>query len=210
LSPELRREVLRWSAQGLPPGQIAARVGLSRGSVRLVVGPSGGVVRRETLWPTGRHLSLDERVEIRVGLERSWSYRRIGQVVGRSPSTVCREVAANGGRGGYRPMAAHQRAWEAARRPKVTKLAANPALCARVVAELEGWYSPQQIARRLAQEAAQGGSVGVVSHETIYKSLYVQGRGELRRELARCLRSGRAPANRRAGSSGGGRSRTWS
>jgi IS30 family transposase len=191
-SPEVRREVMRLRAQGLSKTQIGARLGVSSSGVRAVLRPLGGVIRRDALAVAGRRLSLDERVEIRVGLERSWSYRRIGQVVGRSPSTVCREVAANGGRGGYRPMAAHQRAWEAARRPKVTKLAANPALCARVVAELEGWYSPQQIARRLAQEAAQGGSVGVVSHETMYKSLYVQGRGELRRELARCLRSGRA------------------
>jgi IS30 family transposase len=191
LSPELRREVLRWSAQGLPPGQIAARVGLSRGSVRLVVGPLGGVVRRETLWPTGRHLSLDERVEIRIGLERGWSYRHIGQVVGRAASTVCREVAANGGRQEYRPLRSHQRAWKAARRPKPTKLAANAALCERVIVDLEAWLSPQQVARRLA-EAPDAASVGTVSHETIYKSLYVQGRGELRRELARCLRTGRA------------------
>jgi IS30 family transposase len=80
----------------------------------------------------------------------------------------------------------------------VTKLAANPALCRRVTAELEQLWSPQQIARRL-REGTVPGSVGTVSHETIYKSLYIQGRGELRRELARCLRSGRAvrrPRNR--------------
>jgi IS30 family transposase len=139
---------------------------------------------------SGRRLSAEERVQIAVGLERGWTYRRIGHELGRSASTICREVAANGGRAGYRPIVAHRRAWQAARRPKVTKLAANPALCARVSAELEALWSPQQIARRLADEA--DANLGVVSHETIYKSLYVQGRGELRRELARCLRTGRA------------------
>jgi IS30 family transposase len=191
-SPEVRREVLRLRAEGLSLEQIGARLGVSRSGVRLVVAPTGGVIRRDALVVSGRRLSLDERVEIRVGLERGWSYRRIGVGVGRSPSTICREVAANGGRGGYRPMAAHQRAFERARRPKPTKLAADALLCGRVIEGLEAWESPQQIARRLRKQAIGGGSVGTVSHETIYKSLYVQGRGELRRELARCLRTGRA------------------
>jgi IS30 family transposase len=135
---------------------------------------------------------LEERLEIRIGLERGWSYRRMGCELRRSASTICREVAANGGPGAYAPMVAHRRAQRAARRPKPTKLAANPQLCARVVADLESWWSPLQIARRLHQQAEQGATLGTVSHETIYKSLYIQGRGELRRELARCLRSGRA------------------
>jgi transposase, IS30 family len=190
-SPEVRREVMRLRAQGLLLGQIGARLGVSRSGVGLVVASVGGVSRGDGLVVGGRRLSLDERVEICVGLEQGWSYRRIGEGVGRSASTICREGAANGGRGQYRPMAAHRRAFERARRPKPTKLAANPVLCARVVADLEDWWSPQQIARRLRQ-APDAASVGTVSHETIYKSLYVQGRGELRRELARCLRSGRA------------------
>jgi IS30 family transposase len=88
-------------------------------------------------------------------------------------------------------MAAHRRAAERARRPKLTKLASSVELCARVIADLEAWWSPEQIACRLADEFGNDASMRV-SHETIYKSLYVQGRGELRRELARCLRSGRA------------------
>jgi IS30 family transposase len=88
-------------------------------------------------------------------------------------------------------MAAHQRAGDAAARPKATKLASSAELCARVIADLEAWWSPEQIARRLAAEFGNDASMRV-SHETIYQSLYVQGRGELRRELARCLRSGRA------------------
>ena len=110
-------------------------------------------------------------------------------------STVSREVNRNGGRCGYRPVAAHRDAEAAARRPKPTKLAENPELRARVVADLERLWSPQQIARRLRDEHPDAPEQWV-SHETIYKSLYVQGRGELRRELARCLRSGRAQRRR--------------
>jgi IS30 family transposase len=104
---------------------------------------------------------------------------------------VCREVNANGGPGNYRPEVAHRRAYERARRPKVTKLASHPKLCARVVADLERLWSPQQIATRLRDEFGDDHRMRI-SHETIYKTLYVQGRGELRRELARCLRTGRA------------------
>ena len=86
------------------------------------------------LEPTGKRLSLDERVEVRLGLDRGWSLRRIGAGLGRPASTVCREVAANGGRRGYRPVAAQRRAQEAARRPKPTKLAPGPRAVRRVVA----------------------------------------------------------------------------
>jgi transposase, IS30 family len=192
ITPELRREVMRLAAQGLSHRQILGRLDMSMGGVGIVLRPLGGVIRRDMLAVSGRRLSLEERVEIRIGLDRDWSYRQIGSVLGRAGSTICREVAANGGRRVYRPVTAHRRADRRARRPKPTKLAANPALCARVIADMQRWWSPQQIARRLGDEAAQGGSLGVVSHETIYKSLYIQGRGELRRELARCLRSGRA------------------
>ncbi len=187
---EVRREVMRLAAQSLSYSQIQERVDISQGGVGLVLRPLGGVIRKEMLAAAGRRLSLAERVEIRVGLERGWSYRRIGAELGRSGSTVCREVAAGGGRGGYRPVAAHDRAVAAARRPKVTKLAGSPALCAEVIAGLQRLWSPQQIACSLRKRA--DASLGTVSHETIYKSLYVQGRGELRRELAACLRTGRA------------------
>jgi IS30 family transposase len=99
-------------------------------------------------------------------------------------------VAANGDRAGYRAWRAHQRAREQARRPKTPKLA-RPQLAARVGAWLQEWWSPVQISRRLRIEFP-GDPMMQVSHETIYQALYVQGRGELRRELARCLRTGRA------------------
>jgi transposase, IS30 family len=191
IPPEVRGEVIRLAAQGLTYQQIVARVDISAGSVANVVRPLGGTVGRdrELVAAAGRRLSLAERVEIRVGLERGWSYRRIGAGLGRAASTVCREVAAGGGRGGYRPVDAHRRAVAAARRPKPCKLA-DPRLCAAVAGQLGRLWSPQQISRWLAGQG--DASLGSVSHETIYQSLYVQGRGELRRELARCLRTGRA------------------
>lgn len=111
--------------------------------------------------------------------------------LGRAASTVSREVAVNGGRARYRPVRAHKRAFRLARRPKPTLLGSRPELCEVVIAKLEKRWSPQQIARWLKKHPPDA-SLGVVSHETIYKSIYIQGRGELRRELARCLRSGRA------------------
>jgi transposase, IS30 family len=136
-------------------------------------------------------LSLPDRIEIRLGIERGWPLRRIGERIGRHASTVSRELARNGGRAGYLPLRAHERAWREARRPKTTKLAAHPRLCRRVIHDLERLWSPEQIARRLRHEFGHDEAM-TISHETIYKSLYVQGRGELRRELARCLRTGRA------------------
>jgi transposase, IS30 family len=191
LTPEVRRQVMRLSARGLSHRDIVTEVNVGVSSVGAILRPLGGVIRKDTLEPKGRRLSIDERIEIRIGLEAGQSLRAIGVTLGRSASTVCREVAANGGRAGYRPMAAHARAEVAARRPKATKLAANPVLCARVTAELERLWSPQQIAGGLADEFGAD-SVDAVSHETIYKSLYIQGRGELRRELTACLRTGRA------------------
>jgi len=130
-------------------------------------------------------------VEIKIGLEKGLSLRAIGAGIGRHASTVCRELGTNGGRERYAPMSAHRRASELARRPKVTKLAAMPELCERVVCDLQSLWSPQQISRRLRSEFGADPAMNI-SHETIYKELYVQGRGELRRELARCLRTGRA------------------
>ncbi len=105
-------------------------------------------------------------------------------------STVSREVTANGGRNDYRAWRAHRRAQEQARRPKRPKLACGR-LAAQVEEWLEQWWSPEEIARRLRMEFPDDPMMWV-SHETIYQSLFVQGRGELRRELTRCLRTGRA------------------
>ncbi len=191
ISPETRREILKLAAQGMTQDEIAARLDLWRNSVAYWLRPLGGVIRRE-MWDHGaRRLSLQERVDIRLGLEQRLSLRCIARNLKRDPSTISREVAANGGRTDYQPLAAHRRAELNARRPKATKLSSNPQLRGRVIADLTQFWSPQQIATRLAAEFGDDGTMRV-SHETIYKSLYVQGRGELRRELARCLRTGRA------------------
>jgi IS30 family transposase len=176
--------------------EIACAVQIGKGSVDRVLGPLGGVIRLELWQPAPGALSLDDRVEIRIGLERGDSFATIGVVLGRHRSSVWREVQANGGRRKYAPMQAHRRACEAGRRPKPTKLAANPVLCALVVEGLERLWSPEQIAGTLRDEFPDQPEMWV-SHETIYQSLYVQGRGELRRELAACLRTGRAVRKRR-------------
>ena len=193
LSPELRRRILREAMRGATYEQIVERCQVSMGSVGRTVAPLGGMIRREQVERPSSRLSLDDRVAIFEGLVRGWTLRLIGESLPRPrhASTICREVNAGGGRARYRPMAAHRAAVERARRPKPTKLACSPRLCSRVIADLERLWSPEQIARRLAAEFGDDASMRI-SHETIYKSLYVQGRGELRRELARCLRTGRA------------------
>jgi len=112
---------------------------------------------------------------------------------------VSREVANNGGRDRYRPFVAHRRACRLARRPKERKLAC-PRLRDRVVADLNTLWSPWQIARRLRADYPDDPEMWV-SHETIYQSLFVQGRGALRKELHACLRSGRAQRRPRRRSS---------
>ena len=135
-------------------------------------------------------LSLADREEISRGLSVGEPLRAVARRLGRAPSTISREVKANGGRSHYRAVRAHHGAYARARRPKTPKLLAGP-LCAQVTMWLEQWWSPEEIARRLRIEFPDDETMHV-SHETIYQSLFVQGRGELRRELSRCLRTGRA------------------
>jgi transposase, IS30 family len=199
LPPEVRREIIRLAAKGRSWDQIRLEIDCSVGTVCNVLRPLGGVYRPGMWQVSTARLSLPDRVEIRLGLERAWSLRRIARALGRAASTVSREVAGNGGRDGYQPFDAHGRAWLAARRPKAFKLADNPRLVGRVSTDLERLWSPEQTANRLRVEFPDDPEMWV-SHETIYQSLFVQGRGELNRELARCLRTGRA-ARRRPGRS---------
>jgi IS30 family transposase len=152
-------------------------------------------------------LSLAEREEISRGLAAGLSLRVIAAGLGRAPSTVSREVLGNGGRSGYRAVVADRAAWSKAARPKATKLAASPALAALVSAKLELDWSPQQIAGWLKLEFPDDGRMQV-SHESIYRSLFVQTRGGLRKELTAHLRTGRAtrrPAGTRQPDGRGGR-----
>ena len=136
-------------------------------------------------------LSLGEREEISRGIAQGESLRSIAQRLGRSSSTVSREVANNGGCDRYRAVAAHRASRRRAERPKAMKLDECPRLREVVEDKLSLWWSPVQIASWLVVTYPDDEEMRV-SHETIYQSLYVQGRGALRKELWRALRTGRA------------------
>ena len=139
-----------------------------------------------------------ERERISRGIAAGESGRAIARVLGRSASTVCREIRAGGGRGRYRAVRAECRAARCARRPKATKLSRCARLVAEVEAGLEKFWSPRQISDRLKADHPDDLEMRI-SPETIYLSLYVQSRGELRRQLSANLRSGRTkrrPAGR--------------
>ena len=138
-----------------------------------------------------RRLSLSEREEISRGIAGGVSMRCIAHRLGRAPSTVSREVAVNGGRVRYRATVAHTASRHRARRPKSAKLADNSRLRQVVEEKLDEWWSPTQISSWLVTAYPDDEEMRV-SHETIYQSLFVQGRGALRKELWRCLRTGRA------------------
>jgi len=169
----------------------ARAVGVSRqtGCNWLVKG--GGMPSISLADPSGRFLCLAEREEIAVGLARGDGVRAIARSLNRAPSTISREVARNRSGRGYRASAAQSRAEQRARRPKAAKLAGNARLRHYVDIGLRQRWSPQQIVRRLHQHFPDDVQMRV-SPETIYQSLYVQGRGALRRELTACLRTGRA------------------
>ena len=152
-------------------------------------------------------LSLAEREEISRGLAAGWSLRQIARQLDRSPSTVCREVAAAGGRSRYRAVSADRAAWSRACRPKETKLARLPVLASMVEDKLAQEWSPEQISGWLRRRFPTI-KVMQVSHETIYRSLFVQSRRELRKEPTAHLRTKRAmrrPRGQRQPDGRGGR-----
>ena len=167
----------------------ARQLGLSTSTVRAYLIRCGGIRPDPRRRSSGR-LSFAEREEISRGLAAGRSLRAIAAGLGRSTSTVSREVAAHGGRDRYRAATADQQAWSRARRPKACKLASNLAL-ARVVAEkLQRRWSPQQIAGWLKVAYPENREMQI-SHESIYRTLFVQSRGALRKELTAYLRTGR-------------------
>jgi len=176
---------------GLGVREAAAAAGVSRVQGQAWFREAGGVTAAGAAAPGGRYLSLEEREEIAVGVAAGLGAREIGRRLGRPASTVSREVRRNGSGRGYRATAAQARAEARARRPKPAKLAVNGELRAWVQGGLERNWSPEQVSARLAAEFP-GRPEMRVSPETVYQSLYVQGRGALRRELARHLRTGRA------------------
>lgn len=189
LTNEQRQLAWRLRNKGWSLRAIAKEVGCSYPGIRASLLGRPRAARLDLWVPAKGRLSVHEREEILLGLHRGESMRSIARGLDRSASTVTREVAANGGRECYRIWPAHQRARFCTKRPKPAKLE-SPALCAKVTTWLEEFWSPKEIANRLALDFPDDPTMRI-SHETIYQSLFVQGRGELRRELARCLRSGR-------------------
>jgi len=133
---------------------------------------------------------LEEREEISRGLASGYSFRDIATQLGRAPSTIAREVERNGGRKAYRSGAAERRAWKQALRPKECKLALNARLRRFVAARLAQDWSPEQISGSLKRDASKSSDMAI-SHETIYRSIYVQTRGVLKKELMSHLRARR-------------------
>jgi transposase, IS30 family len=190
MTREQKQMARRLKAKGLTLKEIARDLSCSLPLVTASVyvqQPESGLADRWT--PAPGRLSAEEREEILLGLARGESMSAIARSLGRAPSTITREVAANGGARRYGAWKAHCRAGASSRRPKPAKLA-HPPLVRQVTSWLEELWSPQEIAQRLRLDFPDDPMMQV-SHETIYQCLYVQGRGELRRELARCLRSGR-------------------
>jgi IS30 family transposase len=179
----------RWQ-KGESLHQIARLFDRRHSSVRGVLAASGGI-RPAARRRSERTLSLAEREEISRGVVSGQSIRSIAAALGRAPSTVSRELRRNGQSSGYRASRADQAAWDRARRPKTCKLAQHRAVARQVAAKLQQRWSPQQIAGWLKRIHSDDAS-GQVSHETIYRTLFIQARGALKQELLGYLRRTRA------------------
>jgi IS30 family transposase len=191
LTAEQRAMALRLRAKGLNFTEIGKEIDASLQTAwNVIMKPPTRIVKPFSWTPGPGRLTVAEREEISLALRRGATLSAIAAELGRAVSTISREVAANGGRDDYRAWRAHEQAHRRSLRPKVRKLA-SPELAGQVTRWLNKWWSPKEISRRLRLEYPDDPMMWV-SHETIYKTLFVQGRGELRRELTRCLRSGRA------------------
>ena len=190
----------RWQ-RGESLKAIGRAFGKPSSSIYCLVSPHGGIRPRER-WRSRLALTLPEREEISRAIVAQRSIRSMARLLGRSPSTVSREVCRNGGYGRYRAAPADAQAWARARRPKRCKLATHAWLRQAVARRLRLNWSPEQIAGWL-QRAYPGQEAYQVSHETIYRSLFVQARGVLKKELVQHLRSQRTMRHSRHGSGKG-------
>lgn len=183
---ERNRELwARWKA-GESIAAIARAFGRTPGTVYQVLARDGGIGR-----PPRRRSRLAltslEREEITRGLAAGWSLRQIARAVHRAPSTISREILRNGGRPQYRAAEAEVHAWRRARRPKPCRLAQHAVLRRVVAGRLRARWAPQQIAGWLVTEYPEDPTMRI-SHETLYRSLYIQARGVLKKELIAHLR----------------------
>jgi len=178
----------RWQ-KGESLNSIARHFGRSHSSIQGVFARTGGI-RPAQRRRSRRVLSLAEREEISRGVVAGHSLRMIASSLGRAPSTVSREINRNGGRRQYRANQADQAAWERAHRAKTCKLKENPELAGIVTEKLQLQWAPRQIAGWLKVTYPDDENYQV-SHETIYKSLFIQARGALKKELIKHLRRSR-------------------
>jgi IS30 family transposase len=193
-SPRMQLDVqqVMWGLwqSGLEMSEAATALGCDRKTVYHRISEAGGIRPRRR--QSGSRLSYEDRVHIEIGLRQNRSLRAIATDLGRAASTISREVKDHiDARGLYWAKRAHAIAFEDARRPQVTKIESTPALRDRIVADLGKKYSPEQIAGRLRDDYGADPAMNV-HHETIYRFIYLQPRGELKREVIAALRSGRA------------------
>jgi len=186
LSYEQQRDVwARWK-RGECMADIARALAVSRDPVQHILASAGGIAPPERR-RSARHLSFEEREVISRGLAAGQAMRVIAQSLGRRPSTISREVSRNGGRRSYRAADAERCAWERARRPKPCLLACDERLRDLVAEKLSWDWSPKQISQWLERAFPRDHNLRV-SAETIYRSLFVQARGVLKKELVGHLR----------------------
>lgn len=193
-----RAELWRLWREGLSIKEIAVALGRSDRGLAYEVHKYGGISPQARTRARSR-LTLEQREEISRLLAQGASFQQIARRIGKAASTVSREVRRNGGRWRYRATQAEKRAWRRARRPKPCLLAVHRRLCEYVAERLQRRWSPEQISKRLQEEYPNDPSMRV-SHETIYRTLFVQTRGALKKELCRSLRSGRTMRMPRASS----------
>ena len=179
----------RWQ-KGESLHQIARLFDRHHSSVRGVLAESGGI-RPPARRRSARALTLGEREDVSRALVAGHSIRAIASMLRRAPSTISRELRRNGGAERYRASHADQAAWDRAHRPKTCKLALHPTLAERVADKLQQQWSPQQIAGWLMRSYPED-ATSQVSHETIYRTLFIQSRGALKKELLEHLRRTRA------------------
>mgnify|MGYP001819591487 CR=1 FL=1 len=179
----------RWQ-KGESLNSIGRHFGRSHSSIQNILAQTGGIRPRQRRRPR-LALTLAEREEISRGAVAGQSLRSIAASLGRSPSTVSREIKRNGGRRRYRANQADEAAWERTKRPKTCKLVQHPALARVVEQKLKKLWAPEQIAGWLKYTYPDNENFQV-SHETIYKSLFIQARGALKKELLQHLRKTRA------------------
>ena len=178
----------RWQ-KGDSLKDIGRSFGRPSSSIYGILSPTGGI-RPLDRKRSPKALSLVEREEISRGIVSGLSIRTIASKLGRSPSTISREIKRNGGYKYYRAASADEVAWDKSKRPKLCKLACSRTLRLNVAKKLQQQWSPEQVARWLKLEYPKE-EHNRVSHETIYKSLYIQTRGVLKKELLQHLRTKR-------------------